>query len=311
MTTIAEMNAGVKLFGAFTGKIAGIEQPRAVMVGGASKIVQDLVLDDGTGSIKVAIWSPTVKFVVGQTIELTGAYTKEYNGKYSINLSRSGGFKILQGMAQLSQTQTQALNTSQPDAATTMTTEIVDNYFSEAEIEAIIRKEKEIEDDSVFDMLIKKNNAGGLLDRREALIIIAKNADLEEKIIQKPYDPRDDMPKKPYSLMTNEELIEWFAKSDHPATRGLIDKVIMHQQWLELTKKKIALKKTELKIMIEVNKVKDEYDKIRANKLLEIERDLPKKKKKAPKKVPKKTTKKKKEEEVEPWDEDIEFIDEE
>jgi len=60
MTTIAEMNMGVKLFGAFTGKIVVVEKQRLVSVKGVSKIVQDVVLTDGTGTIKWAIWEPKV-----------------------------------------------------------------------------------------------------------------------------------------------------------------------------------------------------------------------------------------------------------
>jgi len=298
MTTIADIKAGVKLFGNFSGKIIRVEPARSVMVSGNSKTVQDLYITDGTGDIKVSIWEPTMRFMVGQNISLTGAYSKAYNGTYSIAVSRKGNYSV---------SGTSSPNTPASTMAPQNTEKPVVEYLSEEEIEKIIKEDAEITDDNVLNVLIKKNNANGLLERKDALIVIAKNLEIEDKIIKKPYNPLDDLPKKPYCLMDMEELLEWFAKTTNGATRGLIDKAIMHQQWLEITKTKLKLKKIELKLYADVHKIQQEYDKIREEKMKELEKPIKKAKKKT---VPKKITKKKKNEpqDDEGWDENsIEF----
>jgi len=263
--TISEINQGIKLFGVFSAQITDVPAPRTVNTKNGPKSILDLTVSDGTGSIGVAIWSPQQQFKVGQTINITNAYTKEYNNVISIAMSQKSTITLsgtLNGTVYPPTAPVGAAPIMALPSAPIDPNEPI--YIPMVEIEKLIMVEKSIETPEVLDMLVNKHNAGGLLERMDALIIIAKLAGLEDKIIEKTKDPL------PYSEMTKDELLVAFKETTHPATRGLIDKVLMHKEKMHLKRIELRMKNVELKLIAKINKISDDYEKIRDMKVEEI-----------------------------------------
>ena len=288
MATVAEILNGAKHYGEFTGKIVKVGNPRQVTAKGVPQTIVDLDLNDGTGTITWSCWSPTTQFMVGQMVTLSRCYVKDYNGKKSLALTKDGKYTsggqvpapiVTNAPASTSGLYDAPAPTEPPQESTF---EIDDGLMDEEDIQTLIMETQEGMTIEVLDMLVKKNSANGLLDRRESLIIVAKQMNLD---IAKPvYNPLDDLPTKPYVEMTQEELKDVWSKEPNPAARGLIEKVMMHQEYIEVHRKANELKKLELKLIAEVNRINKEYEEQRQKMLKDT---APKKKTKAKKKTTK------------------------
>lgn len=272
MATVAEILNGAKHFGEFTGRISRVNPPRNVTARGNPTQVQDIFLNDGTGEIKWSCWSPTRQYMVGETVTLTKCYVKEYNGQKSIALSKGGNAMTSTGSAPTPIVTNAPTTQGLYDAPTKSVPDfqVDDGLVDEQEMFDLIQAEKDIDDD-VMEMLIKKNTVDGMLSRREALIMIAKKADID--LAKPPIDPTDGLPDTPFVFMTDEELLDAFRKEPHPAARGLIEKVIMHKQDIAVRKKANELKKIELKLMAEVQRINQDYELERDEKLADITGD--------------------------------------
>jgi len=89
---IRNLNITVRIFRVF--------EPREFEYKGQKGRVANVILTDGTGTIRMSLWNEQCdqldRLKPGMGIEIFGAYTKENQGKAEIRLSRRGGVKLLE-----------------------------------------------------------------------------------------------------------------------------------------------------------------------------------------------------------------------
>jgi len=278
--SLAEVAQGRKFYGTLTGQLVNVYPARTVNTKtGQMKQVIDAEISDGTASLKISFWDPTVPIMVGNSYTITNVYSKTYSGQNTLALSlksevllNGGGFAPSPAPSQPAYSPTQhTVQTPQTPVNPLPVHPLSKKYLSEEEIVALIKEAKHIDSDEILDLLVEKNSAGGMLDRFDALVIIAKTAGLAEEITVKPVKP------KPFLAMSGNELMRVYETTENGATRGLIEKVMMHKQWLAVKKTEIALKRLELKLVAKVNKITEDYEKITAQKAKEMMENTPSK----------------------------------
>jgi DNA/RNA endonuclease YhcR with UshA esterase domain len=83
-----------------TVRIQRVFEPREFVYKGQKGRVANVMLTDGTGTIRMSLWNEQCdhveKLKPGMGIEIFGAYTKDNQGKPEVRLSRRGGIKLLE-----------------------------------------------------------------------------------------------------------------------------------------------------------------------------------------------------------------------
>lgn len=83
-----------------TARIFRVFEPREFEYKGQKGRVANIILTDGTGTIRMSLWNEQCDHVErlkpGMGIEIFGAYTKENQGRPEVRLSRRGGIKLLE-----------------------------------------------------------------------------------------------------------------------------------------------------------------------------------------------------------------------
>jgi hypothetical protein len=77
-------------FGSVAGTIIDIKRKTP-----GNYIIDELSINDGTGTIVLAVFFPTVKFEMGQNISATKCSTKEYNDRVSMQVTKNGTISIV------------------------------------------------------------------------------------------------------------------------------------------------------------------------------------------------------------------------
>ena len=80
-----------------SGKVASVASPRQIQTKfGSTTTLTEVRLSDDTGSVRLPLWGQSSEGIEeGQTIELTGAFTKEFKGEVELGIGRGGKIKQL------------------------------------------------------------------------------------------------------------------------------------------------------------------------------------------------------------------------
>ena len=82
----------------FQGRVlSSSEREVTVKVSGESILLQETMLGDETGEIKLTTWGDKFNklFSPGALLMVVGAYTKEFRGEITLSLSKGGGISVV------------------------------------------------------------------------------------------------------------------------------------------------------------------------------------------------------------------------
>jgi replication factor A1 len=80
----------------FTATITAVSAPRQVTTSRGASQVADATLQDETGTTTLSLWGDDIqKYSVGQKIQVTDGWVKDFRGKLQVSLGRSGRITIL------------------------------------------------------------------------------------------------------------------------------------------------------------------------------------------------------------------------
>jgi hypothetical protein len=80
----------------FTATITAISEPREVNTSRGPSTVADATLQDETGTTTLTLWGADIpKYRVGQKIQVTDGWVKEFRGKLQVSMGRSGKVTVL------------------------------------------------------------------------------------------------------------------------------------------------------------------------------------------------------------------------
>jgi replication factor A1 len=80
----------------FTATIAAISEPREVTTSRGPSRVADATLQDETGTTTLTLWGDDIqKYKVGQKLQITDGWVKDFRGKLQVSMGRSGKVTIL------------------------------------------------------------------------------------------------------------------------------------------------------------------------------------------------------------------------
>jgi len=93
---INELKAGLNNI-VITAKVASVAEPRQIQTKfGGMTTMTEVQLQDDTGTIRLPLWGQQSEGVEeGQTVELEGAFTKEFKGNVELGLGRGGKIKAV------------------------------------------------------------------------------------------------------------------------------------------------------------------------------------------------------------------------
>lgn len=94
--TIAELKAGMNNI-TLTAKVSSVADPRQIQTKfGSMTTMTEIHLQDDSGSIRLPLWGQQSEGIEeGQTVQLEGAFTKEFKGNIELGLGRSGKIKAV------------------------------------------------------------------------------------------------------------------------------------------------------------------------------------------------------------------------
>ncbi len=99
MVNISELSAGMKDV-AITAKVSEKSDPREVQTRFGRRLVADVIIKDGTGSVKLSLWEKQIDSVkVGDEIEIQGAYVTEWRGSLQLSVPKTGKMAVVSGDA--------------------------------------------------------------------------------------------------------------------------------------------------------------------------------------------------------------------
>ncbi len=80
-----------------TAKVASVSDPRQIQTKfGTQTTLTEAILDDGSGTIKIALWGMQSDGVEeGKTVELIGGFTKEFREELQLGVGKTGKMKIV------------------------------------------------------------------------------------------------------------------------------------------------------------------------------------------------------------------------
>ena len=80
----------------FSATITAISAPRDVTTSRGPSKVADATLQDETGTTTLTLWGEDIqKYSVGQKIQVTDGWVKDFRGKLQVSMGRSGKVTIL------------------------------------------------------------------------------------------------------------------------------------------------------------------------------------------------------------------------
>ncbi|MBI1973581.1 DNA-binding protein [Candidatus Micrarchaeota archaeon] len=95
MAKISELRPGMNDV-VVTGKVVSVSQPRSVNTKYGQNTVADATIEDDSGTVSMTLWGQQASTIKeGASVEIRGAYTKEWNGEIQLNVGRSGEIKVL------------------------------------------------------------------------------------------------------------------------------------------------------------------------------------------------------------------------
>lgn len=94
MTGIATLKANQNA--TIDAKITAISAPRDVTTSRGPSKVADATLQDDTGTITLTLWGEDItRYSVGQRIQVTDGWVKDFRGKLQITLGRAGKISVV------------------------------------------------------------------------------------------------------------------------------------------------------------------------------------------------------------------------
>jgi replication factor A1 len=80
----------------FTATITAISTPRDVTTSRGPSRVADATLQDETGTTTLTLWGEEIsKYSVGQKLQITDGWVKDYRGKLQVSMGRSGRISVV------------------------------------------------------------------------------------------------------------------------------------------------------------------------------------------------------------------------
>ncbi|MCI4319355.1 MAG: OB-fold nucleic acid binding domain-containing protein [Thermoplasmata archaeon] len=80
----------------FEATITAISPVRDVTTSRGPSKVADATLQDASGTITLTLWGEDTKtYAVGQKVQVTDGWVKDYRGRLQVSMGRSGTIKIL------------------------------------------------------------------------------------------------------------------------------------------------------------------------------------------------------------------------
>ncbi len=77
-------------------KVAEKSEPREVQTRFGRRLVADVIIKDGTGSVKLSLWEKQIDSVKeGDEIEVAGAYVTEWRGSLQLSIPKTGKVTVL------------------------------------------------------------------------------------------------------------------------------------------------------------------------------------------------------------------------
>ena len=94
MADIATLRANTNA--TFTATITAVSPVRDVTTSRGASKVADATLQDATGTITLTLWGDDTKnYTVGQKVEITDGWVKDFRGRLQVSMGRSGTIKIV------------------------------------------------------------------------------------------------------------------------------------------------------------------------------------------------------------------------
>jgi replication factor A1 len=91
---ISELKAGQNDV-SIRGEVVELSEPRAVQTKYGARTVADATIDDGSGSIRLSLWGEQISLLKqGNSVEINGAYVKEWNGQLQLGVGKTGEIKV-------------------------------------------------------------------------------------------------------------------------------------------------------------------------------------------------------------------------
>ncbi|MCI4351160.1 MAG: OB-fold nucleic acid binding domain-containing protein [Thermoplasmata archaeon] len=94
MAGIATLRANMNA--TFQATITAVSAPRDVTTSRGASQVADATLQDETGTITLTLWGDDTKtYSVGQKVQITDGWVKDFRGKLQVSMGRSGTIKVV------------------------------------------------------------------------------------------------------------------------------------------------------------------------------------------------------------------------
>lgn len=79
------------------GTIKELPQPRAISTKYGQKRITTVVFEDDTGEIDLTLWEEEIDAIhEGASVQITGAYVREWGNDIQLNISREGEIKTVE-----------------------------------------------------------------------------------------------------------------------------------------------------------------------------------------------------------------------
>jgi replication factor A1 len=80
----------------FLATITAVSAPREVTTSRGASQVADATLQDETGTTTLTLWGEDIqKYSVGQKVQITDGWVKDFRGKLQVSMGRSGKITIV------------------------------------------------------------------------------------------------------------------------------------------------------------------------------------------------------------------------
>jgi replication factor A1 len=80
----------------FLATITAVSEPREVTTSRGASRVADATLQDDTGTTTLTLWGDDIqKYSVGQKVQITDGWVKDFRGKLQVSMGRSGTIAIV------------------------------------------------------------------------------------------------------------------------------------------------------------------------------------------------------------------------
>jgi len=120
MTEIKDLRDGMRKVDV-EATIVSFEGPKSVNTRNGKKDVYNLVLNDGSGDIKMTLWDSDMGTSKGAKVHISNGYVSSYNGNPQLNVGQYGRLEVL-GMSDLAATHAPAKPNDPRQGTVTITT---------------------------------------------------------------------------------------------------------------------------------------------------------------------------------------------